>query len=151
MITVIEQRPPRVPLALACDALGLNRSTVDAWQKSSAQPEDPSARSRKDCPQPRALLPEEHHHSGLVGFTPAQVFTGDCRAIAERKQQALNARYAALPERFVKGCPAVALPPPSVSTNPVQLGEKAGDAGTTVKFPTLPSSKHTTRKSTLAG
>ncbi len=59
MITVIEQRPLRVPLAMACDALGLNRSTVYAWQKSPAQPLDPSARSRKGCPQPRALLPEE--------------------------------------------------------------------------------------------
>lgn len=363
MITVIEQRPPRVPLAMACDALGLNRSTVYAWQKSSAQPQDPSARSRKDCPQPRALLPEErqtmldvaysepyqdqpvyeifhnllqqgqymaslstwhrvlreraacgerrpqrqpqshviprltatapnqvwswdvtklptrqrgqylnlyvvldlfsrfivawmvsrkenaalaqqlmheavdrygvnpgsltlhqdrgapmiahsyldlmaeigvtcshsrprvsndnafsesqfktgkyqpdypgrfdsvthaqqwfrdyvhwynneHHHSGLAGFTPAQVFTGGYRAIAEQKQQALNAHYAAHPERFVKGCPAVELPPPSVSINPVQPGEEVGDAGTTVNFPTLPSAKHTARKSTLTG
>ncbi len=93
----------------------------------------------------------EHHHSGLAGFTPAQVFTDDYKAIADHKQQALNAHYAAHPERFVKGCPAVALPPPSVSINPVQPGEEAGDAGTAVNFPTLPSAKHTARKSTLTG
>ena len=362
MMTVIEQRPPRLPLAVACEALGLNRSTVYAWyRKPSPRPQDPAARSRKDCPQPRAISAEErqtmldtaysdayrdqpvyeiyhsllqegqylgsvsswhrllredassgdrrpqrqpqshaiprltatapnqvwswdiskiptcqrgqylnlyvvldlfsrfivawmvsrkenaalaqqlmqeavdrygvdsgsltlhqdrgapmiahsyldlmaeigitcshsrprvsndnpfsesqfktskyqpdypgrfdsvahaqqwfrdyvhwynseHHHSGLAGFTPAQVFTGDYKAIAEQKQQVLNAHYAKHPERFVKGCPSVALPPSSVSINPAQPGEEIGDANTAVNFPTLPSAKHTANKSTL--
>jgi len=36
----------------------------------------------------------EHHHSGLAGFTPEQVFTGRYRQIAEQKQRPLDALYA---------------------------------------------------------
>jgi len=93
----------------------------------------------------------EHHHSGLAGYTPAQVFTGDYKAIAEQKQQVLNAHYAAHPERFVKGCPTGALPPSSVSINPVQPGEGDASTSSAVNFPTLPSAKHTAHKSTLTG
>jgi putative transposase len=35
----------------------------------------------------------EHHHSGLSGFTPEQVFTGRYKAVAEQKQRVLHARY----------------------------------------------------------
>lgn len=91
----------------------------------------------------------QHHHSGLAGFTPEQVFTGRYKEIAEQKQQALRAQYKAHPERFVKGCPTVALPPSSVSINPIQPGEAATEVDTVVNFPTLPSAKHTAHKSTL--
>lgn len=33
MMTVLEERPARLPLAEACRALGINRSTVYAWRQ----------------------------------------------------------------------------------------------------------------------
>ena len=44
-----------------------------------------------------------HHHSGLNGYIPAQVFTGEYETIALLNQAALDKRYKANPERFVKG------------------------------------------------
>lgn len=79
----------------------------------------------------------EHHHAGLMGFTPAQVYTGRFREIAAHKQRALDAPYARHPERFVRGRPIVALPPTSVAINPiVDTGDGASPPGA-VNFPTL--------------
>ncbi|MEO8327065.1 MAG: DDE-type integrase/transposase/recombinase, partial [Nitrospirota bacterium] len=39
----------------------------------------------------------EHHHSGLAGFTPEQVFTGRSREVARQKQRALDQRHARNP------------------------------------------------------
>lgn len=64
----------------------------------------------------------EHHHSGLAGYTPEQVLTGQDKALADQKQRVLNAQYAAHPERFVKGCPTVVWPPASVSHQPGSAG-----------------------------
>jgi len=78
----------------------------------------------------------EHHHSGLAGFTPEQVFTGRYCAVAEQKQRALDARYTQSRERFVRGRPIVALPPSSVAINPITLdGDQT--AADRVNFPTL--------------
>ena len=49
----------------------------------------------------------DHHHAGLAGYTPEQVFTGRHHDVAAVKQRALDARYAQHPERFVKGPPRV--------------------------------------------
>lgn len=80
----------------------------------------------------------QHHHSGLAGFTPEQVFTGRYREIAKTRQLALDAQYAATPQRFVAGPPTVALPPARVVINP--LPPEASENGTSsaqVNFPTL--------------
>ena len=79
---------------------------------------------------------DQHHHSGLAGFTPEQVFTGRYTQVAEQKQQALDARFALNPERFVKGRPTVKLPPDFVAINPVkdEQGQLVTDQ---VNFPTL--------------
>ena len=79
----------------------------------------------------------EHHHSGLAGFTPEQVFTGRHREIAKLKQQALDARYARNPERFVRGRPKVLMPPESVAINPIQPNEEGMMTDGRVNFPTL--------------
>ncbi len=63
----------------------------------------------------------EHHHSGLAGFTPEQVFTGRYRDVAVQKQRVLDERYERHPERFVRGRPMVPLPPEAVCINPVAL------------------------------
>jgi len=39
----------------------------------------------------------QHHHSGLAGFTPEQVFTGLYKDVARDKQKALNEGYAQNP------------------------------------------------------
>ncbi len=79
----------------------------------------------------------EHHHSGLAGFTPEQVFTGSCHEVSRQKQRALDDRYERHPERFVRGRPTVAMPQETVAINPViESGENAMiDAR--VNFPTL--------------
>lgn len=79
----------------------------------------------------------EHHHSGLAGFTPEQVFTGRYVQIAERKQKALDGRYALNPERFVIGRPAVKMPEKSVAINPISDSEREVAENDCVNFPTL--------------
>jgi len=80
----------------------------------------------------------KHHHSGLAGFTPEQVFTGRVPAVAKIKQSALNKRFELNPERFVKGQPKVKLPPDFVAINPIDSeNEKYPVASDSVNFPTL--------------
>ena len=62
---------------------------------------------------------EDHHHSSLALFTPADVFFGRVAVIATARQAALDIAYAAHPERFPNGAPRVALPPPEVHINPL--------------------------------
>jgi putative transposase len=54
----------------------------------------------------------QHHHSGLALLTPATVHYGQAQAVLERRQETLQAAYAAHPERFVRGVPH----PPSLPT-----------------------------------
>ncbi len=48
---------------------------------------------------------DEHHHSGLALFTPADVFHGRVELVRAVRQQALDAAFAADPERFPNGPP----------------------------------------------
>ena len=84
----------------------------------------------------------EHHHSGLAGYTPEQVFTGRYHEIAKLKQSALDDRYALNPERFVKGRPTVPLPPKTVAINPVTEAGEEAENNVQVNFPTLPAAGH---------
>jgi putative transposase len=62
---------------------------------------------------------DDHHHSSLALFTPADVFFGRVEAVRAVRQAALDGAYAAHPERFPQGAPRVALPPTEVSINPL--------------------------------
>jgi transposase InsO family protein len=62
---------------------------------------------------------EHHHHSGLALFTPSDVFHGRVELVAAARQQALDAAYAAHPERFPHGPPRVPRPPVAVHINPL--------------------------------
>jgi putative transposase len=62
---------------------------------------------------------EHHHHSGLALFTPADVFHQRVASVAAARQAALDAAYAAHPERFPLGPPVVPLPPDRVAINPL--------------------------------
>lgn len=90
-----------------------------------------------------------HHHSGLAGFTPAQVFTGTYHTVAATKQAALDAQYARHPQRFVQGPPVVALPPQEVSINPITDEERAAGATSEVNFPTLTAAAEALSKLTF--
>lgn len=79
----------------------------------------------------------QHHHSGLSGFTPEQVFTGRLHDVANDKQRALDVRYAQKPERFVHGRPMVPMPPTSVAINPIVQGVDGAIIDDRVNFPTL--------------
>jgi len=79
----------------------------------------------------------DHHHSGLAGFTPEQVFTGRYHEIAEQKQRVLDERYALNPERFVMGRPIVTMPAKTVAINPVSESERKLADSDRVNFPTL--------------
>ena len=65
---------------------------------------------------------DEHHHSGLALFTPAEVFFDRVAHVREARQSALDAAFTAHPERFPNGPPIVALPPTEVSINPLTTG-----------------------------
>lgn len=88
----------------------------------------------------------EHHHSGLSGFTPEQVFTGRYQAVAEQKQRALDARYQQNPERFVKGRPAVRLPPAFVAINPILAEDGDKVLADHVNFPTITAAGYVSDK-----
>ena len=79
----------------------------------------------------------EHHHSGIAGFTPEQVFTGSYHEIAKSKQQALDAGYQKHPKRFAKGRPAVSMPSKVVAINPIKPSEDGALVDDRVNFPTL--------------
>lgn len=98
---------------------------------------DNIAHARRWCENYFRWYNFEHHHSGLSGFTPEQVFTGRYKAVAEQKQRALDARYDRNPERFVKGRPVVKLPPEFVAINPISAEESGEGLADCVNFPTL--------------
>jgi putative transposase len=79
----------------------------------------------------------EHHHSGLAGFTPEQVFTGQYHKIAQTKQLALDSVYQNHPERFVKGRPIVPMPTETVAINPITPSNDGEYVDDRVNFPTL--------------
>ena len=80
-----------------------------------------------------------HHHVGLNGYTPEQVFTGRYREVYAVRQAALDEHYRRHPERFVHGPPKAALPPATVAINPWTPDElQQAKAPAAVNFPTLP-------------
>ena len=62
---------------------------------------------------------DNHHHSSLALFTPADVFFGRVAVVAAARQLALDLAYGDHPERFTHGPPRVALPPAAVHINPL--------------------------------
>ena len=51
MMTVIREKPERIPVSTACCSLGLNRSLVYAWRRMG--PPKPAQRSLNDSVQPK--------------------------------------------------------------------------------------------------
>jgi putative transposase len=63
---------------------------------------------------------DDHQHSGLALFTPAEVFFERVAAVRAIRQEALNAAHRLHPERFPNGPPKAALPPAQVHINPLE-------------------------------
>jgi putative transposase len=92
--------------------------------------------ARKWCSDYYQWANFDHHHSGLNGYTPSQVFTGSFEAVAKTKQEALDKRYTLNPERFVQGRPMVKLPPTEVAINPISAEDIAEGVVDAVNFTT---------------
>jgi putative transposase len=60
---------------------------------------------------------DEHRHAGLALLTPADVHYGRADAVLAKRQLAMDAAFAAHPERFVHGQPRVARPANEVWIN----------------------------------
>ena len=65
----------------------------------------------------------EHYHSSLGLLTPWSVHTGEFEHVLQKRQEVLDRTYAAHPERFVRGRPAVQRPPARVWINEPQAVE----------------------------
>jgi hypothetical protein len=59
----------------------------------------------------------EHMHQGLNGHTPASVHFGTVDEVIRKRQEVLDAAFAANPERFPRGRPLVKEPPKIVGIN----------------------------------
>jgi len=89
---------------------------------------------------------DDHQHSGLALFTPADVFFDRIGVVHAARQGALDAAYALHPERFPNGAPKAALPPAEVNINPLEVlavtvndGPSGGAANIPVASPDLTS------------
>lgn len=63
---------------------------------------------------------DDHQHSGLALFTPAEVFFGRVPAVHAVRQAALDEAFVRHPRRFPNGAPRAALPPSEVHINPLE-------------------------------
>jgi putative transposase len=70
---------------------------------------------------------EEHRHSGLALYTPADVHYGRVEQIQQDRQAALDDAYLRHPHRFVNKPPVAALPPQAVWINPPQKPGETSD------------------------
>jgi putative transposase len=68
----------------------------------------------------------EHRHSGIAYLTPEDVHAGRGEEVLARRQAALDAAYAANPERFVRGHPLAPQLPREVWINPPDLSASRG-------------------------
>jgi putative transposase len=60
----------------------------------------------------------DHRHSGIAYFTPADVHYGRVQMLLAQRQTAMNKAYERTPERFPNGAPKVKKPPSAVWINP---------------------------------
>jgi putative transposase len=71
-------------------------------------------------------------HEGLAFYTPSDVFHDRIEPVYERRQAALDAHYAAHPERYPNGAPKTKRPPAVMAINPqdgITLIDQSGATG----------------------
>ena len=81
---------------------------------------------------------DDHQHSGLALFTPADVFFDRIGVVHAARQGALDAAYALHPERFPNGAPKAALPPAEVNINPIEVLAVTVNQGPTLEASSNP-------------
>lgn len=74
--------------------------------------------ARAFCQQFFGWYNREHHHSGIALLTPEMLHYGRAEEVIQRRQEVLQAAYALNPERFVRACPKLQLPPTAAWINP---------------------------------
>jgi putative transposase len=79
------------------------------------------AHARAWCQEFIGWFNEQHQHSGIALFTPAEVFYGRVEEVATRRQAALDDAFAAHSERFPHGPPVARRPPEAVHLNPLPI------------------------------
>jgi hypothetical protein len=77
---------------------------------------------------PRGTTLALHDDPGPSTPVRRKVFYGRVEEVAARRQVALDAAYAAHPERFPNGPPVARRPPSSVAINPLPVDDGADDA-----------------------
>jgi putative transposase len=78
-------------------------------------------------------------HQGLRLYSPAEVFHGQVDAVHAIRQKALDAHYAAHPERYPKGPPKAHRPPGKVTINPLDAAPQTAEKLLAELAPTAPS------------
>lgn len=82
----------------------------------------------------------EHHHSGLHLYTPADVHYGRSAVLHQQRQAVMHQAFASHPERFVRGIPVVLAPPAAVWINPPQDSQQPTPAASSdVSWYTAPA------------
>ena len=99
------------------------------FKTAKYQPEFPAtfaniAQARAFCVAFFAWYNNEHRHSGIALLTPSDVHHGRAQERIAARQAALDAAYAAHPERFVRGRPkALQLAPAAYINRPASIAE----------------------------
>ncbi|GMV43629.1 MAG: hypothetical protein AMXMBFR64_53450 [Myxococcales bacterium] len=75
---------------------------------------------RAHCIDFFAWYNDEHHHSGLAMFTPADVHFDRIEELLPARQAVMDAAFKAHPERFPHGSPVVLRPRGEVWINPLR-------------------------------
>ena len=95
-------RPPKLDLT---NYRSINAFSEAQFKTQKYQPDYPgrfehTAHARTWCEAYFGWYNFEHHHAGLAGYTPEQVFTGRYLNVAQTKQQILDTRYIPTPRAF---------------------------------------------------
>lgn len=99
-----------------------------------------------------AWYADQHRHSGLAYFTPADVFFGRVDEVVAARQRTLDEAYERHPERFVRGRPLARRPPAIVAINPVDPDDAHVSARSSDAMPSASSAATSTESAiTLPG
>ena len=91
----------------------------------------------------------EHKHSGIALLPPEVVHSGRAPAVLAKRQETLDAAYAAHPERFPRGRPQAAQLPTHVGINLPKANETDPTAATPVSLPAAPPASRARSAATL--
>lgn len=80
---------------------------------------------------------QQRPHEGIAFYSPGDVFHGRIEAVHARRQAALDAHYAAYPQRYPNGAPAAKRPPAVMAINPKDGLQSADEMLATPRIETV--------------